>query len=243
MGIRVSELQDNNKEAIKLRLKGLSEGWEDIKQMLHYQDLPYIPKVICSELINRHYNDPLVGHFGIKKTCKLIARKYYWLTLWRDIKVYIKGYNIRLASKVVYHKPYGDLQLLSVPTYWWKDLSIDFVTGLPISANWKSDSYDLILVIINRLTKMVHYKLVKVTIDAPGLREVIINVVVRHHGVLKSIVTDWGLLFTSKFWSLLCYFLRIKKRLSTTFHPQTNDQTERQNSTIEVYLRAFVNWE
>ncbi len=76
---------------------------------------------------------------------------------------------------------------------------MDFVTGLPISANWKGDSYDSILVIVDRLTKMVHYVPVKVTIDAPGLAKVIIDVVVRHHGVPESIVTDRGLLFTSKF--------------------------------------------
>ncbi len=99
------------------------------------------------------------------------------------------------------------------------------------------------MVIVDRLTNMVHYEPVKVTIDAPGLAEVIIDVVVRHHGVPKSIVTDRGLLFTSKFWSSLCYFLGIKRKLSTVFHPQTDGQTERQNSTMEAYLRAFVNWE
>ena len=120
---------------------------------------------------------------------------------------------------------------------------MDFITGLPISTDWKGDSYDLILVIVDRLTKMVHYKPVKVTIDAPGLAEVIIDVVVRHHGLPDSIVTDRGSLFTSKFWSSLCYFLGIKRKLSTAFHPQTDGQTERQNSTIEAYLRAFVNFE
>ena len=55
---------------------------------------------------------------------------------------------------------------------------MDFVTGLPLSANWQSNNYDSILVIVEQLTKMVHYKLVKVTIDAPELAEVIINVVV-----------------------------------------------------------------
>ena len=90
---------------------------------------------------------------------------------------------------------------------------------------------------------MVYYKLVKVTINAPGLAEVIIDMVVRHHSLPDSIVTNQESLFTSNFWSLLCYFLSIKRRLSTAFHPQTNGQTERQNSTIEAYLRAFVNFE
>ena len=120
---------------------------------------------------------------------------------------------------------------------------MDFVTGLPISIDWKGDSYDSILVIVNRLTKMVYYKPVKVTINAPGLAKVIINVIVRHHGLSDSIVTDRGSLFTSKFWSFLCYFLGIKQRLSIAFHPQTDGQTERQNSTMEAYLRAFVNFE
>ncbi len=118
---------------------------------------------------------------------------------------------------------------------------MDFVTGLLISADWKGDSYDSILVIVDRLKRMVHYVPVKVTIDEPGLAEVIIDVVVRHHRVPESIVTDQGSLFTSQFWSSLCYFLRIKKKLSIAFHPQTDGQTDRQNNTIEAYLRAFVN--
>ena len=59
---------------------------------------------------------------------------------------------------------------------------MDFVTGLPLSADWKGDSYDSILIIVDRLTMMVHYESVKVTIDTPGLVEVIIDVIVWHHG-------------------------------------------------------------
>ena len=89
---------------------------------------------------------------------------------------------------------------------------------------------------------MVHYELVKVTIDALGLAEVIPDVVVWHHGLPDSIVTDKDSLFTSKFWLSLCYFLNIKRRLSTPFHAQTNDQIEWQNSIMEAYLRVFVNF-
>ena len=90
---------------------------------------------------------------------------------------------------------------------------------------------------------MVHYEPVKVTIDAPGLAEVILDVVDQHHGLPDSIVTDRGSLFTSKLWSSLYYFLGIKRRLFTAFHPQTDGQTKRQNSTMEAYLRAFIKFE
>ncbi len=80
--MRLLELQDDDKKAKKLRSEQiLLEGWEDIKQMLHYQDLLYILKVIHSELISRHHNNFFTGHFGIEKTRELIAKKYYWLML------------------------------------------------------------------------------------------------------------------------------------------------------------------
>ncbi len=95
---------------------------------------------------------------------------------------------------------------------------MEFVTNFLISANWKDNSYDLILVLIDRLIKIVYYELVKVMIDIPGLAKMIIDVVVCHHRVPKSIVMDQDLLFTSKFWFSLCYILGIKKKLFTTFY-------------------------
>ncbi len=66
--MRLPKLQDDDKEAKKLRSEQiLPESWEDIKQVLYYQSLSYVPKVIYLKLINRYHNDPLVGHFGIKK--------------------------------------------------------------------------------------------------------------------------------------------------------------------------------
>ncbi len=79
--MRLPKLRDDDKEAMKLRSEGLPEGWEDIKQVLHYQSLPYVLKVIRLELISRHHDDLLASYFGIEKICKLIARKYYWLIL------------------------------------------------------------------------------------------------------------------------------------------------------------------
>ncbi len=101
--MRLHKLKDYDKEAKKLISEGLTKSWKDIEQVLYYQGFLYVLKVICSELINRHYNNPFVGHFGIKKTWELIARKYNWPTLQQDIEAYIKGCNICLASKTVCH--------------------------------------------------------------------------------------------------------------------------------------------
>ena len=220
----------------------LKDGWEEFNGVLHHQGLPFVPEVIWIELISRHHNDPLAGHFSIDKTRELIGRKYYWPSLRKDVEAYGKDCDVCLALKAVRHKPYGNLQSLPVPTHQWKDFSRDFVTGLPVSTNWKGETYDSILVIVDRLTKMVHYEPVKITINAPGLAEVILDMVVWHHGLPNSIVLDRSLLFTSKFWSSLCYFFGIKRRLSTAFHPQTDGQTKCHNSTMEAYLRAFVNF-
>ena len=127
--------------------------------------------------------------------------------------------------------------------HWWKDLLIEFVISLLISINWKGDSSNSILVIEDWLTKMVYYKSVKIAINALGLAEVIINVVVWHHNLLDSIVSDRGFLFTLKFCLLLCYFFGIKCKLSTAFYPQNDSQTKRQNSSIKADLWAFINFE
>ena len=68
MKIRLFELQDDNKKAKKIRSKGLLEDWKDIEQVFHFLGLLYVSKVIHSELINRHHNNPLAGHFNIEKT-------------------------------------------------------------------------------------------------------------------------------------------------------------------------------
>ena len=184
MRLRLSELQENDEETKLFREAArLPEGWKEVEEVFQYRGLPYVLEIIRSEVISRHHDDPLAGHFSIDKTRELVGRKYYWPSLRRDVESYVRGCDVCLASKAVRHKPYGDLQSLPVPTHRWKDLFMDFVTGLPLSADWKGDSYDSILVIVDRLTKMIHYEPVKVTIDAPGLAEVIIDMVVRHHGL------------------------------------------------------------
>ena len=189
MRLRLPGLQSKNNQAKKLQAVEFLEGWEDIKRVLQYEGLPYIPEIIQFKLISQHHNNPLAGHFGIDKTQNVIARKYYWLMLRQDVEAYVKGCDICLAFKVVWHKPYENLQALQVLTHRWKDLSIDFMTKLPVLSDWKGKSYNSILVIVNKLTKMVHYKPVKITINILGLAKIIIDIMVRHHSLPGSIIT------------------------------------------------------
>lgn len=149
---------------------------------------------------------------------KLISWKYYWSSGKKHIKAYIKRYEVYLDFKALKHKSYSNLPLLPMAIHQWKEHLINFVIGLPILIDWKRENNDSILVIINRLIKMVNHKPVKVTKNTLGLAKVILDMIVWHHGLFYSIISDRGLLFIFKFWSLLCYFLRIKKKLFTFFH-------------------------
>ena len=78
MRLRLQELPDKDKHVYKFRAKQLvKDDWQDINGVLHDQGLPYMPEIIWIKLIIRHYNDLLVGYFGIEKTRELVAQKYY----------------------------------------------------------------------------------------------------------------------------------------------------------------------
>lgn len=70
--------------------------------------------------------------------------------------------------------------------------------GLSLSVDYKSNSYDIILIIIDYLTKIMYHEPVKIMIDIINLVEIIIEVMAKHHGLLKLIISDQGLLFTLK---------------------------------------------
>ena len=86
MRLRLQELQETNSKVQELRQQK-ADGYEEIDDIFYYQSLPFVLKAIQTELISHHHNDLLAGHFGIKKTCKLLAQKYYWSTLRHDVKI------------------------------------------------------------------------------------------------------------------------------------------------------------
>ena len=84
-----------------------------------------------------------------------------------------------------------------MPIHRWKNLSINFDTGLLVSTNCKSETYDSILVIIDWLIKMVHDELVKVIINVLELADVIMDIIVQHHNLFDSIINNRGSALTS----------------------------------------------
>jgi hypothetical protein len=104
-------------------------------------------------------------------------------------------------------------------------------------------SHDAILVIVDRLTKYAYFVPVRTTTTAEELAHVLLKGVVARYGLPEEIISDRDKLFTSRFWNTLLAKLGTKAKLSTSFHPQTDGQTERMNQTLEQYLRCYVNYQ
>ena len=110
MRLQLQEMQETNLDAQELRQQELRDGpYQDINRVLHYQGLSFVPKGIRMELISRHHDNSLAGHFVIEKTRELLAKKYYWPTLRHNVEAYVKGCDVCLISKAVRHKLYSDL--------------------------------------------------------------------------------------------------------------------------------------
>jgi hypothetical protein len=109
------------------------------------------------------------------------------------------------------------------------------VEGLPLS-----EGANTILVIVDRFTKYAHFVPMKHPFTAPQVARVLIDSVVKLHGMPKSIVSDRGSIFTSIFWRQLFQKLGTKLKFTTAYHPQTDGQTERVNQSLEMYLRCSI---
>jgi len=122
-----------------------------------------------------------------------------------------------------------------VPEGVWRDVSMDFIEGLP-----KSDGCNVILVVVDRLTKYAHFIPVKYPYTASTIAQAFLDNVVKLHGLPNSIVSDRDTVFASHFWTQLFKLYKVNLTLSTAYHPQTDGQTERVNQCLEMFLRCSV---
>ena len=113
---------------------------------------------------------------------------------------------------------------------------MDFVSGFPRT----QQGHDSIWVIVDRLTKSAHFLAVKKDHSLDKLAEIYVREIVRLHGAFVLIVSDRDPRFISRFWPSLQEALGTKLKFSTTFHPQTDGQSERTIQTLEDMLRSCV---
>jgi len=117
----------------------------------------------------------------------------------------------------------------------WTHISADFITKLPLA-----QGYDSILVVVDQLTKMVHFILTTEKTSAEGLARLFRDNVWKLHGLPKNIISDRGPQFAAELMKELNEMLGIKSKLLIAFHPQTDGQTKRINQELEQYLRMFI---
>src|SRR5260370_4663507 len=103
-----------------------------------------------------------------------------------------------------------------------------------------SKGYNAILIVVDRLSKRIHTIPTVTSLDCAGVTWLFLEHVWRHHGLQEEVISDRGPAFISNFSHDLATLLGVKLTPSTSYHPQTNGQTERVNQEIEVYLRVFV---
>ena len=118
-------------------------------------------------------------------------------------------------------KPLGLLHNLLIPDHPWSGIAMDFIGPFP-----ESIGRNYLWVVMCHLTSQVHLIPINTMTKTIELTNEFLTHVVRLHGLPMSIVSDWDTKFTSLFWTELHQLLGVKLKLSTSFHPQMDGQTE-----------------
>lgn len=143
-----------------------------------------------SEILRVNYNNlQQGGYFGRERTLEVIRRFYQQPKLTKDVRKYVKTYNIYQRIKAPRYRLYRLLSPLPQPNRPQQDISIDFITGLPPSLRRKV-VYDALLVVVYRFSKIVRYIPYSVGIVVEELGDTLVKEVFLHFKVLRSIVSD-----------------------------------------------------
>ena len=154
----------------------------------------------------------------------------------KDMDKYISRCMKCQQVKVEHQHPVGLLQPLLVLEWKWEVISMDFISGLPMT--WRQ--HDSIMVVVDKLTKAAHFTPVKSTHKNDDISKIFMKDIFKLHGLPKAIISNKDVKFTSNFWKGLFADLGTKLNFSTAYHPQIDGQTERVNQVLEDMLRMYV---
>ena len=145
-------------------------------------DNPEIKEHIVREL----HATPYSAHPGIQRTIARVRRSFYWKGMLGDVRQFVENCPVCQMEKSDHTLAKGKLQSTQIPENKWSEISIDFVTDLPLTAN----NRDTILVTVDKATRMVHLAPCRKNITATGTAQLLWNTVVRYHGIPRVIYSD-----------------------------------------------------
>jgi hypothetical protein len=193
-----------------------------------------IPQGERINIIREAHSSLIAGHFGVGKTVANLQRYCYWPKMNESVSRYVRGCSLCATSKPSNRK-LGLYTPLPVPSRPWESISMDFVGGLPMSRR----SHDYLYVVVDRFSKMCILMPCTKQVTAEQTTQLFFQNVWVHFGLPKSIISDRDSRFVGSFWSSLWALMDTKLKKSTTFHPQTDGQTEVVNRTVVHLLRAY----
>lgn len=208
--------------------------------LLRHDNVVYVPddRTLRSKLLKEVHDAPTGGHLGISKTMTRLCQHFYWPNMRREVQQYCNSCVACQQSKHSNQSPAGLLQPIPIPQRKWQVWSMDLIGPLPQTASGQ----DMIVVMIDKFTKLAHFAPTVQTVTATQLADIVFKSIVVHHGIPNAIISDRDPRFTSRMWRALWYeLLKTKLRMSTSYHPQSDGQTERMNRTLEEVLRSYVN--
>jgi hypothetical protein len=208
-----------------------SQGTLWLGKQICVPDLKPIKESILRDALDSAYS----SHPGSTKMYKDLKTRYWWNGMKRDVMEYVALCDTCQRVNAEHQRPAELLQPLKITEWKWEEIGMDFIVGLPRT----QAGYDSIWVIVDRLTKVAHFIPVKMTYSGAKLAELYISRIMCLHGLPKKIMSDRGSQFTSKFWKKKLHeSMDTKLNFSSTYHPQTDGQTERTNQILEDMLRA-----
>ncbi|WVZ58856.1 hypothetical protein U9M48_009082, partial [Paspalum notatum var. saurae] len=210
----------------------------DNQGVLWFKNRLVVPKdmELRKKILEEAHKSVLAMHPGSNKMYQDLKQRFWWTRMKREIAKYVSECHICKRVKADHLKPAGMLHPLNIPAWKWEDIHMDFVVGLPRTQK----GYDSIWVIIDRFTKSAHFLPVKTVYRANTYAELYIAKIVSLHGVPRTITSDRGSVFVSRFWEQLQKSLGTKLIHSSAYHPRTSGQVERVNRILEDMLRARV---
>jgi hypothetical protein len=202
-------------------------------------DLLYIPNdsALRTSLMKEVHDAPTGGHLGREKTYCRLTREVYWKGVYESVRDYVSSCVSCAQTKASNRSPAGLLQSMPIPARRWETISMDFVGPFSIT----KAGHDWLLVVVDKFSKMVHLIPCNQKVSAAGVAQLVFDNVIRLHGFPEYIISDRDTRFTSLFWRALWKLTETSLKMSTSYHPQTDGQTENVNRVVQDMLRSYVN--